>query len=132
MREKRRNGRVTTETSVEDEIAHLRGLDLKGLRARWQSVFQRSAPGHLPRHPLFAIIAYRIQVDRFGDLDHETTQVLDRTDSKDTGTAAAPLPALPHLDHDWPRLRFQPAAGGAFHSGSPLIMLAGQASAFWD
>jgi hypothetical protein len=29
-REKRRNGRVTTETSVEDEIAHLRGLDLKG------------------------------------------------------------------------------------------------------
>jgi hypothetical protein len=27
----------------------------------------------------------------------------------------APLPALPHLDHDWPRLRFQPAAGGAFY-----------------
>jgi hypothetical protein len=36
MRKKRRNGRVATETSVEDEIAHLRGLDLKGLRARWQ------------------------------------------------------------------------------------------------
>jgi Protein of unknown function (DUF2924) len=87
MREKRRNGRVTTETSVEDEIAHLRGLDLKGLRARWRSVFQKSAPDHLPRHLLLAIIAYRIQVDRFGDLDHETTQVLDRTDSKDTGTA---------------------------------------------
>ena len=87
MREKRRKGRVTTETSVEDEIAHLRGLDLKGLRARWQSVFQRPPPDRLPRHLLFAIIAYRIQVDRFGDLDHETTQVLDRTDSKDTGTA---------------------------------------------
>ncbi len=29
MREKRRKGRVTTEISVEDEIAHLRGLDLK-------------------------------------------------------------------------------------------------------
>jgi hypothetical protein len=87
MREKRRNGRVTTETSVEDEIAHLRGLDLKGLRARWQSVLQRPAPDHLPRHLLFAIIAYRVQVDRFGDLNHETTQVLDRTDSKDTGTA---------------------------------------------
>ena len=87
MREKRRKGRVPADTSVEDEIAHLRGLDLKGLRARWQSVFQRSAPDHLPRHLLFAIIAYRTQVDRFGDLDHETTQVLDRTDSKDTGTA---------------------------------------------
>src|SRR5438876_5360651 len=68
MREKRRNGRVPTETSVEDEIVHLRGLDLKGLRARWQSVLQRPAPDHLPRHLLFAIIAYRIQVDRYGDL----------------------------------------------------------------
>src|ERR1019366_1365391 len=87
MREKRRKGRVTTERSVEDEIVHLRGLDLKGLRARWQSVVQGPAPDHLPRHLLFAIIAYRIQVDRFGDLDHETTQVLDRRDSKDTGTA---------------------------------------------
>src|SRR5258707_15602234 len=87
MRKKRRNGRGPTETSVEDEIVHLRGLDLKGLRARWQSVLQRSAPDHLPRHLLFAIIAYRIQADRFGDLDHETRQLLDRTDTKESGTA---------------------------------------------
>ena len=87
MREKRRNGRVATKTTIEDEIAHLRGLDFKGLRARWQSVLQRPAPGHLPRHLLFAIIAYRIQVDRFGDLDHETRQLLDRTGTKESGTA---------------------------------------------
>jgi Protein of unknown function (DUF2924) len=87
MREKRRKGRVTTETSVEDEIAHLRGLDHKGLRARWQSVLQRPAPGHLPRHLLFAIVAYRIQADRFVDLDHETRQLLDRTGAKETGSA---------------------------------------------
>src|SRR6266404_1390343 len=87
MRKRRRNGRVTTETSVEDEIAHLRGLDLKGLRARWQSVLQRPAPGHLPRHLLFAIIAYRIQADRFRDLNHETRQLLDRTGTKESGTA---------------------------------------------
>ena len=87
MRKKRRNGRVTTETSIEDEIVHLRGLDLKGLRARWQSVLQRPAPGHLPRHLLFAIIAYRVQVDRFGDIDHETRQLLDRTGAKESGTA---------------------------------------------
>ena len=87
MREKRRNGRVSTETSVEDEIVHLRGLDLKGLRARWQSVLQRPAPDHLPRHLLFAIIAYRIQVDRFGDLDHETRPLLDRTATKEPGRA---------------------------------------------
>ncbi len=86
MRKKRRIGRVPTETSVEDEIAHLRGLDLKGLRARWQSVLQRPAPDHLPRHLLFAIIAYRIQADRFGDLDHETRQLLDRTGAKESST----------------------------------------------
>jgi hypothetical protein len=87
MWKKRRNGRVTTETSVEDEIVHLRGLDLKGLRSRWQSVLQRPAPDHLPRHLLFAIIAYRIQADRFGELDHETRQLLDRTGAQEAGTA---------------------------------------------
>jgi hypothetical protein len=85
MRGNHRNGRASTKTSVEDEIAHLRGLDLKGLRSRWQSVLQRPAPAHLPRHLLFAIIAYRIQADRLGDLDHEIRQVLDRTGAKDNG-----------------------------------------------
>src|ERR1700727_2478191 len=47
MPNKRRNGHASTKTSVEDEIAHLRGLDLRGLRARWLSVFQRPAPAHL-------------------------------------------------------------------------------------
>src|SRR6202158_4910702 len=82
MQKKRRNGRVSTRTSVEDEIAHLRGLDLGGLRARWQSVFQRQAPTHLTRHLLFAVIAYRLPGDRFGNLDHRTLQVLDRTVAK--------------------------------------------------
>jgi hypothetical protein len=82
-----RNGRATAKTSIEDEIAHLRGLDLKGLRARWQSVLRRPAPDHLPRHLLFAIIAYRIQADRFGDIDHETRQLLDRTGARESGKA---------------------------------------------
>ena len=86
MQQKRRNGR-TTKTSVEDEIAHLRGLELGGLRARWQSVFQRPAPAHLTRHLLFTVIAYRLQADRFGDLDHETKQVMDRTVAKEAGPA---------------------------------------------
>jgi hypothetical protein len=86
MPQKRRNGR-TTKTSVEDEIAHLRGLELGGLRARWQSVFQRPAPAHLTRHLLFTVIAYRLQADRFGDLDHKTKQVLDRTVAKEAGPA---------------------------------------------
>jgi hypothetical protein len=79
MQRKPCNGRASTKRPVEDEIAHLRGLDLGGLRARWQSVFQRQAPTHLTRHLLVAVIAYRLQADRFGDLDHATKQVLDRT-----------------------------------------------------
>src|SRR5260221_5978134 len=85
MQKKGRRGRTSTKTSVKDEIAHLRGLDLEGLRARWRSVFQRSAPAHLTRHLLFATIVYRIQADRFGDLDYETKQVLDRTVAEGTG-----------------------------------------------
>jgi hypothetical protein len=54
-----------------------------------RSVLQRPAPDHLPRHLLFAIIAYRIQIDRFGDLDHETRQLLDRIGPKESSTAMA-------------------------------------------
>jgi hypothetical protein len=92
MLAKRRSGRASTKTSIEDEIAHLRDLDLKGLRSRWRGVFQRPPPDHLPRHLLFAMIAYRIQADRLGDLDHETRQVLDSPDAKHTeGTMSARL-----------------------------------------
>ena len=89
MQKRHRNGRTSTTTSAEDEIAHLRGLDLKGLRSRWQSVFRRPAPAHLTRHLLFAVIAYRIQADRFGDLDHATQQMLDRTAAKESGSATS-------------------------------------------
>src|SRR5258707_11441389 len=82
-----RNARTTTEPSIEDEIAHLRDLDLKGLRAGWRSVLQRPAPDHLSRHLLFAILAHRLQADRFGDLDHETRQLLDRAGAKESGAA---------------------------------------------
>ena len=87
MREKRRNARASAKTPIEDEIAHLRGLDLKGLRARWQSMFQRPPHAHLGRHLLFSIIAYRVQADRFGDLDHETRQLLDGTKAMESGSA---------------------------------------------
>lgn len=86
---KRRVSRIATKMSIEDEIAHLRGLDLSGLRARWRSVFGGSAALHLPRHLLFAIIAYRLQADRFGDLDHDTRQVLDRTGDEESDLATS-------------------------------------------
>lgn len=57
------------------EVAHLRDLDLKALRLRWQTVTGRAAPAHLPRHLLLAMLAYRIQADAFGDLDATSLQV---------------------------------------------------------
>ena len=87
MQKQRSNGRAATQYSIEDEIAHLRGLHLKGLRLRWQGVFQRPAPAHLTQHLLFAVIAYRLQADRVGDLDHATRQMLDGLVAKDAGPA---------------------------------------------
>jgi hypothetical protein len=65
-------------SELEDEIAHVRDLDLRGLRARWHSVFRRKAPDHLPRHLLYRMIAYRLQAERLGDLDRDTQRFLDR------------------------------------------------------
>jgi hypothetical protein len=62
--------------SLDDEIAHLRDLDLYGLRARWKSMFRQQPPPHLPRHLLFAVLAYRLQADALGDLDPTTARVL--------------------------------------------------------
>ena len=66
---------------LEAEIARLRDLDNGGLRKHWHVVFGRPPPPHLPRHLLFRILAYRLQVDRFGDLDGESKSLLDRSES---------------------------------------------------
>jgi hypothetical protein len=87
MQKQRHNGRTSTQSSIEDEIAHLRGLNLKGLRSRWQGVFQKPAPAHLTQHLLFAVIAYRLQADRFGDLDLATKQMLNGLVAKEAGPA---------------------------------------------
>ncbi len=66
----------TAKLSLKDEIAHLRDLDLHGLRARWKSVFRQLPPSHLPRHLLFGVLAYRLQADELGDLDAATARLL--------------------------------------------------------
>jgi hypothetical protein len=105
MAKQRRNGRGSTRASVGDEIAHLRGLDVRGLRARWGSVFGKTAPAHLTRHLLFSILAYRIQADRLGDLDHATRQVLDRAA---VGREAGPAMSARLASFDQKRTELRP------------------------
>ena len=69
------------QAALDVEIARLRDLDIAGLRGRWHSVFGRRPPSHLPRHLLFRILAYRLQTDRFGDLNDESRRLLDRSGS---------------------------------------------------
>lgn len=78
-------------SSVEAEIAHLRGLDLKALRTRWRTSFGRNAPPHLARHLLFAMLAYRLQVEVMGDLDAEMVRFLKQVDLSPSKQAVVPL-----------------------------------------
>lgn len=66
---------------IDAEIARLRDLSVGDLRARWRTVFKRRAPSSLPRHLLFRTLAYRLQADRFGDLDREAVNILDQSAS---------------------------------------------------
>jgi hypothetical protein len=78
MRRARKRAAAACKISIEEEIAQLRDLDLSGLRLRWRNTFGKPAPEHLSRFLLFRVIAYRLQADRIGDLDHETLKVLAR------------------------------------------------------
>ncbi len=78
-------------SSVEAEIARLRDLDVKTLRARWRTSFGREAPPQMARHLLFAMLAYRLQAEVMGDLDAETVRFLRQLDLTSSKQAAVPL-----------------------------------------
>jgi DUF2924 family protein len=86
MRPTRPVAKKTTRPSIDNEIAHMRDLDLHGLRARWRSMFRQQPPSHLPRHLLFAVLTYRLQADELGDLDSATARLL-----KQIATSGDPL-----------------------------------------
>jgi hypothetical protein len=106
MRKQARRHEPLQRRTIEDEIAHLRDLDLKRLRARWQNEFGRPAPEHLTRHLLFRIIAYKVQADHLGDLDAETLKVLKQSAGQE-GPCLAVSKNLARLD----QMRFAPPPG---------------------
>jgi hypothetical protein len=97
---------VSSRQLLKDEIAHLSDLDLTSLRARWLNEFSKVAPKHLTRYLLFKVLAYKVQADRFGELDAETSKALDRMGAGDGNTSTASQ-KLAKLD----QRRFAPPAG---------------------
>ena len=65
--------------ALDVEIAQLHDLDVQRLHSRWHVAFGRRPPPHLSRHLLFRTLAYRLQADRWGDLDGESRRLLDRS-----------------------------------------------------
>jgi len=84
---------------LEGEIAHLRGLDLEGLGARWRSLTGRAAPAQLPRALLLGALAYRVQAAALGDLDRPSVRFLERLAAEDRSgeRATVPIPASINL-----------------------------------
>jgi hypothetical protein len=81
--------------TLDAELAHLRKLSVEDLQARWHTVFRRRPRPHLSRHLLFRVLAYRLQADRFGELDAESRRLLDDSSSpEDAGRRAIELGKL--------------------------------------
>jgi hypothetical protein len=76
MRRSRSVAQNATKPTLEDEIAHLRDLDIHGLRLRWKGIFRRQPPSYLPRHLLFAMLAYQLQAEQLGDLAPDKVRLL--------------------------------------------------------
>jgi hypothetical protein len=74
---------------IDIEIGRLRDLDVANLRTRWEIVHGGKAPSHLPRHLLFRLLVYRLQIKRLGDLDSDSKRVLDRSDSPEDASRRA-------------------------------------------
>jgi hypothetical protein len=78
--------------ALANEIAHLRGLDLDGLRARWRSIIGRPPPSHVPKTLLLRVLAYRVQAAALGDLDRVTARLLARLASQARSGERAEVP----------------------------------------
>ncbi len=84
-----------TDSAVSNQLTALAKLDVDSLRQRWRRLFRKAAPPGLTRHLLVRILAYRIQVNAYGDLTRETRKMLEaigRSSERPGEKAAVPPP----------------------------------------
>ena len=72
-------GDAVVGSALETQIEEIERLSLDDLRIRWRNLLGRLAPAHVSRALLARILAYRVQAQAFGDLDHKTERALKRT-----------------------------------------------------
>jgi hypothetical protein len=111
--------RVDDRKQVDSELEALEGLGLDELRLQWRNRWGRLAPAHLSRALLFRLMAYRIQVDAFGDLDRQTAKMLDRLAATETQDRASGAPGADTSDPS------TPSPSKAKRSESPLVLKPG-------
>ena len=82
----------------------------QGTEGALEGVFRRQPPLHLPRHLLFAVLAYRLQADELGDLAPDTVRLLKQIGSNGTTVDAARLSAEFDRRQDRTQARYHPDA----------------------
>ena len=92
---------------VTQEIERLEALDLAALRVQFRNRTGKIAPARISRSLLLRMLAYRIQVDRFGGLKSETRRLLDRIATAGRAATAetdakAAVPAIAPFDRPRP------------------------------
>lgn len=106
------------------ELAALTRLDHDGLIRRWKVLLGGSPPAHLPKWLLERLLAYKLQAEALGELDHASAQMLERLAQKAdcntaTGTIGNRQPA--RLAPSLQDLGLKDPRKGALKPGSVLV-----------
>ena len=81
--------------TIEQQIAALGSLGVADLRKLWAARYRRPAPPIQSADVLFRLIAWKLQVNAFGDLDADTSSKLAPLKTASSrGKPATPSPAL--------------------------------------
>jgi hypothetical protein len=106
---------------VSASLDALVGMDAAALERRWRQVFGAAPPPGLPLAQRARVIAYRLQVLAYGDVDRDTARALDRLtrarEQVGLGRSAAPtLVPVPDRRGHTPGVTLSREWAGVMHS----------------